>query len=310
MTLAANQHQSVLYGLIDVWLQQYGLGVGRRQCMQAGKDVESFFVSANIRTLAGITVEAVVSYLCGMRARGLSAATIRTRASSLSRFCAWCVDRGYMTFNPALAVSRPKRDQPPPVWLNERERRAALTVARETGGWPEIALALATGMRIGEIIRLRWLDVDLDNRTAMVERSKSGHPRCVPLNTLALAALREQQAISQGFTWVFPARKTHRGGFKLIDKPRSYQAMRRLILPLQAAIPRFSARRRGSVGRAWHALRHTFGAVMAQANIGEAKIGQFMGHSSIQTTQIYTRLAKGYDPDIEAANFGGQEDGT
>ena len=44
-----------------------------------------------------------------------------------------------------------------------------------------IQMAVETGMRRGELLSLRWSDVDLKARTVLVSRTKNGHPRRVPL---------------------------------------------------------------------------------------------------------------------------------
>lgn len=103
---------------------------------------------------------------------------------------------------------------------------------------------------------------------------------------------------------VFPARKTFRGGFKLIDRPRCYEAMRRLLLPIKARIGKFSLRPGRVVGRSFHMFRHSFGAAMASAHVDTRFIQEVMGHSDIHTTEIYTHLCRRYDPVIEAASFG------
>lgn len=59
---------------------------------------------------------------------------------------------------------------------------------------PIILLALETAMRRGELVKLRWLDVNFANSTLLVRDSKNGDNRTVPLSTTAVAILRELQA--------------------------------------------------------------------------------------------------------------------
>jgi integrase len=88
---------------------------------------------------------------------------------------------------------------PPPN--NPRERRATvseldrLLAACEARGndWlgAVIQLAVETGMRRGELLAMRWDDVDLDARTALLRNTKNGHPRTVPLSPRAIEIIRD-----------------------------------------------------------------------------------------------------------------------
>ncbi len=67
--------------------------------------------------------------------------------------------------------------------------------------------ALATGMRRGEVLSLKWLDVDVANRTAFLPITKNGDPRTVPLNQHAIRILDQRKAESSNETsseLVFP----------------------------------------------------------------------------------------------------------
>ena len=56
--------------------------------------------------------------------------------------------------------------------------------------YPIVVLALNTGMRKGEILKLRWRDIDLANRFIHVETSKSGKRRDVPMNKFLTETVR------------------------------------------------------------------------------------------------------------------------
>jgi integrase len=63
-------------------------------------------------------------------------------------------------------------------------------------GWylrPLIVLATETGMRRGELLSIRWIDVDLSNRTIRILKTKNGHPRTVPLSPIAIQALSNME---------------------------------------------------------------------------------------------------------------------
>ena len=94
----------------------------------------------------------------------------------------------YIPVNPATGVKAPKPAPGRIRYLQPTELRAVLEAAPE---WlkPLIALAAGTGMRRSEILRLRWLDVDLRNSRILLTQTKNGEGRIVYLNQLALRAI-------------------------------------------------------------------------------------------------------------------------
>lgn len=69
--------------------------------------------------------------------------------------------------------------------------RTALDQCRNPWVKPAFLFALTTGMRRGEVLSLKWANVDLEARTAFLPITKNGHPRSVPLSPQALSVLRE-----------------------------------------------------------------------------------------------------------------------
>ncbi len=90
--------------------------------------------------------------------------------------------------NPARRIKPPKAPPGRVRYLQPTELRAVLASAP---GWlrPIIALAVATGMRRSEILKLRRLDVDLNGRRVLLPQTKNGDGRIVYLNRLALQAI-------------------------------------------------------------------------------------------------------------------------
>ncbi len=248
----------------------------------------------------GITTAAVSRYLAGLRASGHSDSTIRNYKSHVSGFIRFLTENGHWPegrANPVLAIKLGRKKKPRHRWLREEEIPAALAAARKAGIWPEVVLALSTGMRLSELRRLKWSDVDIGMRQLVVWETKNGDPKTVPLCASALLALLEQRQISGRFAVVFPVRQTFPGGWRYLDRPRSRKTWGKLFAPIQAAVPRLLE---GSgVGRAWHALRHTMGSRGATANINSTKLAEWMGHHDMRMIQTYQHLAPAYDADCE-----------
>jgi integrase len=97
-----------------------------------------------------------------------------------------------VAINPADEVRRPAPGRARTRRISGREL-GALAAALERTRNPVVrhvvAFALATGMRRGEILRVRWPDIDWDGRTLAISETKTGEPRTIPLTTSAIEVL-------------------------------------------------------------------------------------------------------------------------
>ena len=273
-----------------------------KQVAAAAAVVRRFLWHAGALRPGQITTASVAAYLAALKAAGRAPKTIRNHCSAISEFCQELQAAGMLGGNPCEGVRIGRLEQRPPRWLSDDQVAATLAVARRTGCWPEICLAVSTGLRLGELIRLQWADVDLARRTMLVRKSKSGRPRSVPLCRSAIVALRWQRRISGPMAYVFPARRTWRHGWRYEDRPRASNWWRRAMRPIQAEVAQFLA---GvgpcSVGRGWHLLRHTFASRAAQAGVSLYKLAAWLGHRDVRTTEMYAHLQAGYEEAVEAA---------
>ena len=101
------------------------------------------------------------------------------------------------------------------AWYKERRRQTVVTAVDLPAWWkavmaePEysrdfLLTALFTGMRRGELMRLRWENVDLKARTLHLPSTKNGDPLDLPLSEFLSDLLSERWARSNGSPWVFP----------------------------------------------------------------------------------------------------------
>jgi len=328
--------QAVTAQLLIQFAQTVHLRTSTRAAANATAAIQRFIREARIDGPDGFTAQTVLTHLARGRDRGLSPKTLRNVLAFLTDFGRFLVDQGLLLKNPGLGIRLKKPAVRPPAYLDDVQLDRALAIARENGRYSEVALAAATGMRLGEMARLRWEDVDLPNKTVTVRQSKSGRWRIIPLSRMAIAALEEQRSRLQprlaatrfplksgaqggpppGVSTernadpdgqigtipfhVFPVDTLSRGGRRIIrDRPRDYSTWMAIMAPITAACPAFRLLKKGCVGRCWHMLRHTFATRHARAGTNLQKICEWMGHSDIRMTKIYVHLAQGYDADIE-----------
>ena len=141
---------------------------------------------------------------------------------------------------------------------------------------PLVRLTLNTGMRRGEVLGLKWDQVDLGSNprvTVTASYAKSNRTRHIPLNSEALAVLKKWKDQGTGSDWVFPSPKT---GHRMQDLKKTWS-----FLLVKADIEGFR----------FHDLRHDFASRLVMAGIDLYRVKDLLGHSTIQMTEKYAHLA-------------------
>lgn len=163
--------------------------------------------------------------------------------------------------------------------LTPSEVEALMAAARNTGrygGRDEalVLLAYRHGLRVSELVCLRWEQIDLKSGLFHVTRKKNGTPSTHPLQGDELRALRKLQREAQApFVFV-----SERGG------PMTDSNVRKLIARLgQAAKLPFPVHP--------HQLRHACGYALANAGHDTRALQHWLGHRNIMHTVRYTDLA-------------------
>jgi integrase len=191
----------------------------------------------------------------------------------LKRMFNLSVDWGLMPTNPAARVR---------LFREDRRRVRYLTEEEETGLLDACSLqlrrvvlfALHTGMRRGEILGLRWQDVDSKNGVAVIpaEKAKGKRTRFIPLNSVALAVLDEMPASLDRTALVF--------------KNSAGNEWDRLRKHWEYAV--FAA---GLEDFRFHDLRHTYASRLVMAGIDLAVLRELLGHRDFEMTLRYAHLA-------------------
>lgn len=141
-----------------------------------------------------------------------------------------------------------------------------------------IRVAVNTACRRGELLNLRWSQVDLEANTLKLEGkdTKNGKPRIVPLNQQARTALlnraRYRQEHCPESPWVF----CRKSGKRNLTTQSSWKAV------LQEA---------GLEDFHFHDLRHTCGSWLVQSGVALADVKEVLGHSTIRMTERYAHNA-------------------
>jgi site-specific recombinase XerD len=212
-----------------------------------------------------------------------SASTMRSGCAALQFFFHHVAGREWKLFD---LVRCPDRERLPAVLTREEVQRL-LGAVRERRFAMILRLIYGCGLRIGEAVRLEVRDIQRNGTVLFIREAKGGKDRFVPLPAALLAALRHWWKEHRHPQLIFPAVgrgwREH-GGHPLRDGPMSIGSVQhcfRLTLA-SAGFPPGAA----SV----HTLRHSYATHLLEAGVSLRQIGSYLGHSSLDTTVVYTHL--------------------
>jgi excisionase family DNA binding protein len=225
---------------------------------------------------------------------GNSKSTVNRYLALLKKMFSLAIEEGFLETNPAAKIKKSsEKDCLKERILTEDEearlKNASYAVLRSV-----ICVALNTGMRHGEILNLKWDQVDLEAQTLRVKKTKSGRPRTIPLNPPLLEELRKLRSQNGHGPYLFP-------------NPDTGKPLRSMKTSFGAA-----CRRAGITGLRFHDLRHTFGSRLVQKGVDIETVRSLLGHSSIAVTQRYVhstdeRRKSAVDKLVEADPIGPQK---
>jgi site-specific recombinase XerD len=223
-------------------------------------------------------------YLAHVSREGCAPTTSARKLAALRALFRGQRERGRLTQNPADLLSAPRRGSYLPKVLKTSEVASLLdripaASPLELRDRALFELAYACGLRAEEIVTLRPADVDYDSEQLRIE-GKGSKTRFVPVGEPAMNALR---------SYLDRARPA------LISEPNDVLFLSKSGRPLHTSDVRRRLRgwssRAGIAGEVSpHALRHSFATHLLDGGADLRSIQELLGHSSISTTQVYTRV--------------------
>jgi integrase/recombinase XerC/integrase/recombinase XerD len=232
-----------------------------------------------------IDYPALRRFVASLSGAGASPRTLARQMASLRTFFATLLTRELHTSNPAELLGSPKQAQRLPSTIKPAEiaqllDRIPATTPLELRDRAMFELAYASGLRAQELVDLNVDSVDFDREQVRVE-GKGGKTRFVPTGELALRSLNDYRERGRSQLPVMPeemAMFVSKSGQRLMTS----DVRRRLRKWVQKVAVQ---------GRIHpHALRHSFATHLLEGGADLRSIQELLGHSSISTTQIYTRV--------------------
>ncbi len=252
---------------------------------------------------------------------GLSRKTIVNHLNFAHGLFAFALRRGWCTSNPVAATDRPEAEHVDAdirfLDLAELEALVASAAKRATDipegdGEPDVRgytdhvlylTAAMTGMRLGELVALRWRDVDTAASVIRVRRNYTRGNLGTPKSRRSSRALPMAGRLGGELEHHFK-RSLYQGDGDLVfchpqtgDPYDASQICIRFYSAMNAAGMGDRCGRGGGI--TFHSLRHTFGTRMAAAGVPMRTLQEWMGHRNLATTEIYADFAP--DPAFGAA---------
>lgn len=216
--------------------------------------------------------------------------TVHNRVSALRSLCRYWLRHGKLKTNPWLGVPLPKLEKRLPRFMTEAQVLSLLEAPQQLCSAGQIAPFVASrdrlaiellyggGLRISEMTSLRLASLDPAAGTVRV-LGKGGKERLCPIGRGAIEALvpwlREHHPERVPQSWLL----CHQSGTALT--PREFQILLKRYLA-QAGLPSDLTP---------HKLRHSFATHMLNAGADLRLVQELLGHSSINSTQVYTHVS-------------------
>ena len=196
--------------------------------------------------------------------------------AQLSHVLSYGVELEWIDDNPARRVRRPREPRGRVRFLSDAERKRLLAACLESTDrrlYPLVVLALSTGARQGELLGLRWSDIDLQRRLAVVHQTKNGDRKALTLVDVALAAIRQLASVRRlGTDLLFADRR----GTARFPRHAWDAALR------EAKVSEFH----------FHDLRHTAASYLAMSGATLAEIAEVLGHRTLAMVKRYAHLSE------------------
>ena len=190
---------------------------------------------------------------------------------------------GHVPTNPVKAVSKLKEPAGRVAYLLADEEQAVSDALALTFR-PHFLISINTGLRYREQLDLRWANIDALTGLITVRRTKNGHARQIPMNSLVRSTLMDLAAKrkhpNDPTEYVFDPRPVQSKSFFNAAVERAQAALREAgkdISPLE--------------GYVWHGNRHTFASRLVMAGVDLRMVQELGGWRSLAMVQKYAHLA-------------------
>ncbi len=253
-------------------------GLSRHTLENYARDLRVLFAKMGKAGLDALQIQDIRRVLAGLHAQGLSGKSLARTLSAWRGFYHYLVKRHGYTHNPCESLRAPKSPRALPKALSPDQTRQLLEAQPGTTLLTRdraiLELFYSSGLRLSELAELKLTQLDLTSGEVTVT-GKGNKTRIVPVGKRAEQTLTQWLALRpSGTDYVFPGRGGAHLGQRAIE-------LRLKLWVVCAGL---------EVNVHPHVLRHSFASHLLQSSGDLRAVQEMLGHASISTTQIYTRL--------------------
>jgi site-specific recombinase XerD len=237
----------------------------------------SFLNDSGKASLEQITRQDIEAFVEHELDRGLTIVTVKTRLAAVYAFLRFVHERGLVEAELLVRKIKLRLPDPLPRAINPDDVNRLLCVVNDVRDRAMILVLLRTGMRIGELLNTRVIDVNLEERKiAIWQAEKNLVGRVVCISDDAASALK-----------VWLRKRDPNKGLLFYGRSRSsltYQGARAVFVRYlkKAGL--------NHKGYTLHCLRHTFASEVLNAGMRLEAVQVLLGHSNAEVTRLYARL--------------------
>lgn len=227
------------------------------------------------------------------RKRPMSPSTVVRYMAALSHALNIAMkDWGWLEDSPMRKVSKPREPRGRERFLSDNERQLLLAACKASSSrwlYTVVVVAISTGMRSSEIMGLRWPQVDLVRGQVLLQDTKNGSSRAVPLAGLALTLVQtaaKVRRIDTDLVFFGTDPKKPKDSIKAVD----------LKKPWTTAVGKAKL-----VDFRFHDLRHSAASYLAMNGASTIEIAAVLGHKTLQMVKRYSHLGNSHTRKVVAA---------
>lgn len=251
-------------------------------------DLEQFFAYLDqkfqITDIKDVDSKIIRTWIITLVEEGLSARSINRKISSLKSFFKYHNRIKTISYNPTQQITAPKIAKRLPEFVAQEDMERLFNedlFADTYEGWRDrviIELFYSTGMRLSELINLKFQDIDFYEKSIKV-LGKRNKERIIPIGNIAIEALQKYLLFfenkfgeSKKYLPIFVTSKANK------IYPKAVYKIVRKYLDMVTTIDK----------RSPHVIRHTFATHLLNNGADINAIKEILGHSSLAATQVYT----------------------
>lgn len=225
------------------------------------------FVRKSPRDVNGADVRQYIDHLASA---GRSASTLNSAYSALQFYFGNVLHRKFF-----MSIPRAKKPHTLPIVLSKEEVRRMIDCMENPKHKCMIQMLYGTGMRVGELVRLRMRDIDFERKCIRVVQGKGAKDRMTLFPNNIRDLLKQQRSVKQPTDFLFTSydggRLTEATAQKAVRHAAQIAGVQKEVTP--------------------HTLRHSFATHLLEAGTDIRYIQELLGHAKLATTQIYTKVS-------------------